>query len=110
MVLWIVGTLTAKLAPVTVQRDSNLPYNELNQTYKCRRCWHCCITAEQGINWRQFYKDFELPLKWIKLITENPQVHICPFLVAEDGESSCLIYTERPDMCKATFCKWMNTK
>jgi Fe-S-cluster containining protein len=62
---------------------------------------------EQNIDWQRFYKDFELPLKWLKLAVDNPEIHVCPFLGAENGNPTCIIYDVRPEMCKATFCKWM---
>jgi Fe-S-cluster containining protein len=89
-----------------------VPLNELEYAGKCMRCWFCCITTREDLDWQRFYRDFELPLHWMLLTIEKPTVHICPFLGANsNGEPECLIYTERPEMCVATVCKWMtNTR
>ncbi len=86
----------------------NILENETEQQGHCVRCWYCCITTDEKIDWKRFYKDFELPLRWQLLKLENPRIHICPFLSADEiGRPACLIHGERPGMCKRTICIWM---
>src|SRR5512135_2426241 len=78
----------AKFIPTEKQAPGN----------KCLRCYGCCITTREDIAWPQFYKDFELPQRWLLLQMQDPIVHICPFLAADkDNQPSCLIYDNRPD-------------
>lgn len=66
--------------------------------HECVRCWHCCLDADYKGN-----KALEnrLPVQWLRIDT----LAICPFLTVNGNKPSCLIYLERPFICRMYHCE-----
>jgi hypothetical protein len=79
----------------------------------CKRCIGCC-TALYNISKKD---DFPIPWEGINLgtLTKRQRVDrilsICPLLTfSKNGETNCIIYKERPQICEDFYCEYMTDR
>lgn len=73
-------------------------------TSPCKRCWRCCITAGTMFDYRYTILRQHQRFEWLK----TRYVTICPLLgVNDEGQPHCLIYEDRPRICREYRCESM---
>ena len=71
---------------------------------ECQRCWRCCITAKEIPDYRLDILRQHQRFEWLHL----SYVYMCPvFGVDDEGQPHCLIYKERPRICRDFRCESM---
>ena len=94
-----------------------------NVEMSCKRCGKCCQKVaicldESDINREPrlcdrliTYRQVDNPktlgymIKTRKFYAINMINRVCPFLVRANGQTECLIYETRPQMCRDFVCK-----
>lgn len=75
---------------------------------QCKKCGNCCsnilmVSSNEIDTIKKYIKKHNIsPINRQSIFTEY--IDICPFLKKENGETKCLIYDVRPNICKRYQC------
>ena len=105
---------------MTALAETAAPFDE---TLVCNRCGECCQRfflpspdeVRRGDNWRwdnydeEWYGQLELIGEAEGLVEgENTHIYKCPHFCYQEGVGTCLIYDQRPGICKDfPYGKWV---
>ena len=68
------------------------------------RCWRCCFKHDGLITWAYTYLNKQLIGPQFIELTNGEA--ICTMLTADHkGRTTCLIYQNRPKLCRESLCK-----
>jgi len=75
---------------------------------RCVRCWRCCIKHKFVPYYKLVGFNSETVFGLLSLGGFNPPLYICPvFGVNEKGKPHCLVYKQRPTLCRKFKCERM---
>lgn len=76
----------------------------MSATSPCKRCWRCCISTKPTPDYLRWTLRQRQRFDWIRF----GNVSVCPVMaVNDDGQPHCLIYSERPKVCRDYRCDFM---
>ena len=69
---------------------------------RCKRCLFGCCSAFYELDPK--WEKENMPVRWIKIKIKKNYLQICPFLGFSFGKSYCVIYRQRPKICREYYC------